>query len=310
MKHVISSFRDLYNLIKHVIPRMQYFTYNEVKEMYENKKENSIFPFENVKASIFNLGYQDNLRKLIENPVLFLMNNGIPFFEPRNNRPWSDEEDELLIAITKYMNFNPVFPLLMMCFPGRSGKAIYHEFLKLIDQKKIDICEGIEQPNKYYSFIRKYFIPKCEKTLANQIKILSRKGIQITESKIRSMAIQYYKIPWIVCERATFQSFIHDGKEVYKNDDEYSDDFLEMYNNLLSHFSNDFKSLAEEEKSRNIMVADSMIEDFGLPKPKFSYPWIKAFLKRNRLSFRHAHYARRGKIDQAHVTNHIEMTPP
>lgn len=44
-----------------------------------------------------------------------------------------------------------------------------------------------------------------------------------------------------------------------------------------------------------------MIAEFGLQKPTFSYARITAFLKRNRLSFRHVHFALRGEIDPTYV---------
>lgn len=301
------SFRDLYKQIYEWIPRMKYFTANEISEMYKSKKHNSIFPFPDVTESIFKLGYQNQLRKLIDEPVFFLMNHGIPFFESRSDHEWTNEEEDLLISISKYMNWNPSFPLLAMCFPGRSGKSIQHHFLKLIYEKKIEIPEGTEIQNKFY--LRRYFIPRSEKTLANQIKVMSRKGVQVTEASIRNMAKQYYFSPWIISERATFQLFIKKGIPIFKDEKEteYTEAFLDMYNRLLSNFSNDLKELNIENESDNSKIAESMIDEFGLQKPTFSYAWIKAFLKRNRLSFRHAHFARRGKIDPAYVKIYLNQ---
>ena len=80
------------------------------------KKKESIFAFDDIHYELFMNGYQDELRKLLENPVFFLMNNGAPFFKSRSNQPWSNEEDDLLNNIIHFVDNNPVFPLLTLAF--------------------------------------------------------------------------------------------------------------------------------------------------------------------------------------------------
>ena len=245
-------------------------------------------------------GYQNELRKLLENPVFFLMNNGAPFFKSRSNQPWSNEEDALLTNIIHFVGNNQVFPLPFFCFPGRSGKAIYQRYLTLQNECLFnDIKEG-EPPHPFYHFIRRYFLTKSETELAAEIKKLANDGIQITEFKIREMAQSYYIRPWIIAERAAFQYFIHNRLQIFDENGEYTEEFKQKHEAILSNFSNDLLNLAEQNNS-NKAIAESIIKDFGLPSPKFSSTWIKAFFKRNRLSWRHGHFARRGKIDPTYV---------
>ena len=86
-------------------------------------------------------------------------------------------------------------------------------------------------------------MPKTEKAISDQIKLLSKKGIQVTENMIRDLARQYYVSPWIIAERSTFQYFITNGKQIFKdeNKSQYTDEFEQMFDELLSNFSNDKK---------------------------------------------------------------------
>lgn len=50
-----------------------------------------------------------------------------------------------------------------------------------------------------------------------------------------------------------------------------------------------------------------LLKSYSLKQPVFSLFWIKGFSKRNRFSWRIAHYARRGAIDQEYVVQYIKL---
>lgn len=171
-------------------------------------------------------------------------------------------------------------------------------------------------------YIRKYFLHNSEEILAKEIVNLSKKGIQITENTIRQLANQYYHTPWILAERCAYQTIAAKGKSIYKDDkkNQLSDEFLELAENIKQKIENlidksktkqkssisttgnpteDDEDLKQQKREEDCLSI--IIKSYNLPHPIFSSTWVNAFLKRNRLSWRKAHFARRGKIDKTYV---------
>lgn len=59
-----------------------------------------------------------------------------------------------------------------------------------------------------------------------------------------------------------------------------------------------------EEHDKKI---NSIINDYNLPKPFFSHTWATAFLYRNHLSWRNAHYSRCGSVDPTYSKIYINQ---
>lgn len=65
--------------------------------------------------------------------------------------------------------------------------------------------------------------------LVSEITQKFRKGIQITQNMIHYIVITYYETPWIVAEKAPFQEFIKNRKQIYQSDREsYTQEFLDL----------------------------------------------------------------------------------
>ena len=184
----------------------------------------------------------------------------------------------------------PDYPLLATCFPGRSGSKVYSHYRYMMSGKDIDPLDDSSTPKYHFNFdphIRRYFLQKSESILAKEIRLLSKKGVQITEKMIRQIAIRHYRTPWIAAERAAFQILAKEGKCIYTSCKkiEYTEEFCRLSQKILN--------LIEEEESENsdgkIHEEEEIEEDdfcqfirkYNIPAPKFSYNRIKAFLKRS-----------------------------
>lgn len=122
----------MYSHICYVIPRMKYFSKQEVRQKYTELKKNAISAFLNTREMMLDENYQERLIAMINNPVIYLTNNCCPFMNDRNKQEWAKEEDDFLIKIAKSAQIKISYSFLTFCFPGRNGKEIYYHFLKLV----------------------------------------------------------------------------------------------------------------------------------------------------------------------------------
>ena len=83
-----------------------------------------------------------------------------------------------------------------------------------------------------------------------------------------------------------------------ENGKEYTADFINDAQNLADYLKN---YILDENGNVNMLLASSYVRRTKLPKPRFSSQWVRSFMKRNRLSWRRGHYARRGNIDPEYV---------
>ena len=80
------------------------------------------------------------------------------------------------------------------------------------------------------------------------------------KQKINDLALNYYKRRSIMAERATFQFFLKEGRDIYvKDTDEliYTDEFQEMYELLLARYNGDLLDSREEQA-----ISDKIISEF------------------------------------------------
>lgn len=63
----------------------------------------------------------------------------------------------------------------------------------------------------------------------------------------------------------------------------------------------------EDDPKEKNERANEVLRKFNVPKPMFSETWIKSFMKRNKLSWRQAHYARRAAIDNEYAALYIDF---
>lgn len=87
-----------------------------------------------------------------------------------------------------------------------------------------------------------------------------------------------------------------------ENGKEYTADFINDAQNLADYLKN---YILDENGNVNMLLVSSYVRRTKLPKPRFSSQWVRSFMKRNRLSWRRGHYARRGNIDPEYVKRFI-----
>ena len=298
------SILNLRYQIWNTISRLRSFDIKEIQIEYR-KYELIYWPqpsnlFEHFKS------VRDSLLRMGQDPIHYLWTNENPLFIKRKGK-WTKDEVELLQNIFKNAKDKPNFSLLSLCFPGRTGQQIYNEFSKLISQNQI--TDALKLPKKGLALIdpllAQTFLPCSERILAKDLTDLALKGIQVTNDVIQSRARTLYKMPWILAERAVYQLFSLNQKSIYIGKEKYNDEFIEKCRELETIveriFNDDDDDAVIDQNFRNFL------KEYSLKNPSFSEFWIKSFSKRNRFSWRIAHYARRGSIDIEYAKKYVKL---
>lgn len=308
--HPKASFRDLRHSIYHNCPRLRVHSIDMIAIMFKRKRGVDW----KLPADLFQLFVSDEcqteLLKMAKQPAQYLMNNVCPFFIPRKNEHWTKEEDYLLIEIMS-QSTAPIFSFLGLCFPGRTGKQIHQHFRYLLKLGKInDPRMTMNFEPRFNPLLHRNFLPNSEKMLADIIIDLFNKGAQVDEEFVIRKARWLYKLPWVLGERAAFQIFSHQSKEIYKSEKHvsFTDDFKESAKDLKERFQDLLNSLDIHEDDDEEYSDDlkQMFKKYSIPVPSFTHHWFKSFLKRNKLSIRKAHYLRRGSIDMKYARRFIK----
>lgn len=79
----------------------------------------------------------------------------------------------------------------------------------------------------------------------------------------------------------------------------------EKKNSYIKQFAEESQILQSELSKKIIGIYGAVDEDIvkniqkknKLPRPQFSKQWVRCFMKRNGLSWRHTHYSRYGIVD-------------
>lgn len=156
-----ASIQSLYTQICRNSWRLWKFTHQQIKEMFDSYRdiqwETIPEPFEYFTST----EGQFNLQQLLGSPFSYLYNNIFPYFVSRANRPWTKEEDDLIIMSAEKSILN--FSILALCIPGRTGKEISSRFNTLIKKGLIKNCDDVDQPKSISKYVRRYFLPNSEK---------------------------------------------------------------------------------------------------------------------------------------------------
>lgn len=298
------SFSNLKYQIQARIPRLKNVSAAEIRILYDDMKKKLLFRTDPFLYFISQDG-RENLIALAHNPSQYLLNNKYPFSINKKNVDWSSEEDALLKEIMNTASEPVNFPTLAICFPGRTGKQIHSHYLELLKKKEISNLKEIFPEKPFDLFMHRYFLPYTEKLIANEIIELFKCGSQITEQIIREKARTYYYLPWVLAERITYQRFMSEKKNVYIDEKkyQYTEEFIEHSVDMKEELT---KLIINEKGDVDIKKTEDIIRENKLPIPAFSNQWIKSFLKRNHLSWRHGHYSRRGIVDPIYAKQFLK----
>lgn len=296
-----TSFSHLQKKITESIPRLKAFKIDLISKAFF-RIEDTNWPLPECLFSRFANAYiQLQLREMILKPNRFLISNNYPLFISRQRANWVEEEDELLISIMNDAKEAPNFAMISLCFPGRNGGQVYQRFRALLQKNKIRDPRGLnveKHPND--PMLHRYFLKDAEKSLTDELLSQASKGIQVSLSMIQEKAEEWYKHSWILAERACYQMFSKNGEIIYVNEKEsiYTDDFMEKSREIEMDIN---ENMYDEDGEIDEHEYENFLQHFNLHRPNFSYIWVKSFMKRNRISWRTAHYARRGSIDPEYV---------
>lgn len=299
------SFKNLQHKIKSQIPRLKNMNIDEIKMLYEITKYSFYFVCDPKKFIQTAKGIEE-LTKMAISPEPYLYDHIYPYSIKRKYFPWTIDEDNLLCRIMENSKGVVNFSTLALIFPGRTGKQIYSHYNEFI--KKDESLPRHSAPTRSYAFditLHRYFLAPTEKIIADEIIDLFTKGNRITIDIIIEKAKLYYFLPWVLAERISYQTFKEQAKPVYREDktDEYTFEFIEQSKKLSNVISS---RILDEDGEVNEAKAREIMDFHKIPPPIFSPQWVKSFLKRNRLSWRHGHYSRRGNIDQEYAKQFLK----
>lgn len=250
---------------------------------------------------------RDSLLEMSKDPIRYLWTHENPLFIRRKGK-WTNEECFLLQSIFNNARQRPNFSLVSLCFPGRTGQQIYTKFCQMVGVNEITDARNLPKECRAQidPLLNQIFLPSTEKILARTLTELALKGVQVTVDVIKCKAKELFELPWILAERATYQLFALNQKEI-TNQGEYTDEFIEKSRELEEIATGIF--ILNEDRDE-VTVEESLnhfLQAHSLKIPEFSPYWIKTFSRRNRFSWRIAHYARRGAIDQRYVNDFIQI---
>lgn len=299
IKNQRDSFENIQYKIRELIPRLKTFSPEQIKEMYYNK-EMKMFFFDNNATEEF-LNSEDGINELVQfanNVPQYLKKKPYPFSIRRKDKDWSDTEIRTFIKLYEESQIVD-FAAFALCLPGRNRAQIYNMYLRLLSEERIIEKETNQQNEMPFDIhMHRYFLAPTEAVIANEITDLFMSGKQITERIIREKAMFHFYRPHVIAERALYREYITEGKNVFTQDGNYTQEFIQEAQVWTAKVS---ELIIDENGEVNIDIANDFITKQRLPKGRFSSQWIRSFMKRNRLSWRHGHYARRGNIDQEYA---------
>lgn len=301
-----TSFQNLVTRIHKEIPHLKDYSFQEISDsFYTHAKSCWIQPndlFEYFVSSFV----QDSIVEMAKNPSVYLWNHHFPLFIQRKYPQWNAEEDNLLIRINETLKNQLNFGYITIYFPGRTGFQVYNRFRKLLEMKMITDYRKTEttETRTVDPITNRIFLPSAEKILSDHLKVLVSNGTHITRDLIRSCATEIYKCPFNLAERAVYQLFSYLNKEIYIDDKTYSDEFIEMEHNVEDLIRTAYE---EDYRNENNDQYKEILQKFYLTEPVFSDGWLRLFAKRNHFSWRIAHFARRGAIDQEYVKEYLRL---
>lgn len=304
---------DLKKQIIDQIPRLRFTMPDEIDRMYHNyftEHRNISFDFIKIMEKP---GKRLQLKEMINSPYKYLKDNCLPFFSSRADEKykyWSEEENNFLAEVMNESIEMPNFSILSLCFPGRTGREVYQHFAMLakkgqiFDPRTLDVGKvPILAP--YY---RRIFLPNAEKALAESLLETSAKGIQVGKKMIIERAESFFKIPWILAERITYKILSSKQLPVYcdENEQKYTDLFKQTALPIEKKLTENLK-INDDDQEVDLNEIKKILEQYKIPLPRFSLHWLRDFMRRNRISWRKAHYARRGAIDLTYAEIFLEQ---
>lgn len=173
---------------------------------------------------------KSNLIEMLVRPVNYLYKNHFPYFESRRKVDWTIEEEELLREIFRESDELPRFYLLALLFPGRSGIQIRMHFYKLLKKGEIEDPREkmpVKKGTYFKSFFRRIFLLSGEKALADTLVNISTSGVQVGKKLIIEKAEMTFRLPWVLAERVTYQTFFLNKQTIFDEFGEYTKEFID-----------------------------------------------------------------------------------
>lgn len=145
-----------------------------------------------------------------------------------------------------------------------------------------------------------YFLPHIEKNVADELRKLFKRGIQITKPIVRSTAREFYYCHRILAEKATFQFFIDKKMMIFDVQQQYSIELIQFSDKLRNEIE---ENISEEDNS----YCDDVIRKYNLPQTIFGETWGRNFYQSNKLTWRLPHFSRRVNVDPTYVSAYINQ---
>ena len=309
------AFQRICKKIRKNFPDLSNHTDQQLEEMFERTKDSPQNIYEDIREYF---QYPKNIiemKNYLQSPLTYLYNNGFPLFKSKSNSPWSAFEVQRLKDLVYNFQGNINFGFCALCFPGRTGKQINAKYKHLVLNGEIDNVNK-DNGNQVESINNKtYFTDEEENQIAEEIYDSVKKGIQINKEYVTKKVTCFFYEPWNIAKRAAIHNFENSKKQIYEDENKciFTQEFLDHAQEIqktiddLNDIKKTMKQNNEDDQQDKIESALEVMRKYDIKKPSFSYCWLTSFMKRNRLSWRKAHYARRCAIDKAYASLYKDL---
>lgn len=224
--------------------------------------------------------------------------------------PWSESEERHLKFILIEGSFNSqIFSVtsktkesinwvkVARYIPERTGKSIYDKYKRMIksgdfqkiEKRRIQKTNG----NKIFNLlIHRALNNQQENELLSKILSMINGGQEITVADVSTIARQIFYSPLSLATKAAVFSYLNNKEWPFDTDGDINiPNFEEIVGSLLEMATSD---------------PDELMRRYGIRHFNASLPWVYKYLKRHFLTFKEAHYERRGAIKNSEVQRFLE----
>lgn len=238
--------------------------------------------------------------KLVQEPIDFWIANedehtmNINHYFYRHKGPgqsikygkWSQEEEELFIKLINKsiqdgsLSDDGSWGIFSVKVPFRVGYQCYNKYVELLRKQLVPRLP--EKTHFEVSYKNRYAFSKHqEEVISKEIQKRIENGEGISIRDCQKILHDCYYDPHVMAKRAAELMAIRDGIQMYDNDGQKTNEFLDLYGYTFDLANNEPQLLLEEAAMPTFVASRHFVEEF---------------MKRNNFSLRKPHVSRRGQL--------------
>ena len=233
-----------------------------------------------------------------------ILMNSVPCGSVRHQGRWIDcEERQLLFVLNEGSCTGSIFNergridwlKVASKIPGRTLKSCqdkYHQMLTngIINDIEIERNDPIPE-NQFNKMIKKSLYPQQEEELYEKIITRLDRGELITPKDISLMALDYFYSPVNLAIKCIVTSYLNKKQWPFNSEGNVVTALIDKEMRTILDWANE--------------SPDELMDKYNIKKFIASPSWTYKFMRRHNLSFRAAHYERRGSINPDEVDHFL-----